>query len=36
MMLKNLVSSLTAFHSDSFTYLRKCQIVVALTLEYLL
>ena len=34
-MRKNLASGQTAFHSSSFTHLRKCQIVVPLTLEYL-
>ena len=33
-ILENLVSSLVACHSDSFTQLRKCQIDVTLTLGY--
>ena len=32
-MLKNLVSNLTAFDSDSFTHLRRCQIDVTLTVK---
>ena len=32
-MLKNLASNLTAFDSDSFTHLRRCQIDVTLTVK---